>query len=62
MTKEEKAKILDSIVERIMFAHEEFVGVVQDLEDIGKTKSAEQLRDIINSIEELRYNLRNSLK
>ena len=62
MTKEEKQKRLDSIVERIAFSHEDFVGVVQDLDEIGRTISAEHLRDIICDLENLLYDLRNSRK
>ena len=57
-----KRMILDSISERIMYAHEDFIVYAEELESLGRKRSAEKLRDIINDLECLRYDLRNSNK
>ena len=62
MTKQEKQKRLDRIVESIMLAHEDFIGLAHDLDGIDRKASAEHLRDIVTAIEVLRYDLRNTAK
>ena len=57
-----KKVIVEKIVEEIRLAHENFVAYAEDLETVGRKISAENLRDIINAIENLKYVLTHSIK
>ena len=58
MTRSKRNAQLDRIVGQIMTAHEDFVGYVQDLDEIGYHADAESLRDIITMIEDWRCCIR----
>lgn len=57
-----KKAIVGKIIEEIRLAHENFIAYAEDLETVGRKISAENLRDIINAIENLQYDLTHSVK
>lgn len=57
-----KSERLDNILDTLVNAFEDLVVIPEELEKLGRVRSAENLREILTDIECLRYDLRNTNK